>query len=98
MRCESYSANSLPSRSFFSLLQNDLLAAALPLAPWLQARPFPHNHAPGKSPQRRNVSLVIARQIDRRFQDERASGQQRMLQNHSKRVEPDLTFSDVLVP
>src|SRR6185437_15746628 len=98
MRCESYSGNSLPSRSFCSLLPDYLLAAALFFAPRPHAHSLRYHHAPSKSPQRRDVSLIVTRKIDGRFQDECASSELRMFQNHSKRVEPDLPFSDVLVP
>ncbi len=98
MACGSYSANSLPSRSFFSPLLDDLLAAVLPLAPRLHAIPFAATTRPAKFHKCRNISSVVTRQIDRRFQDERASSEQRMIQDHAERLEPDLPFSDVLVP
>src|SRR5580658_7053406 len=56
------------------------------------------HHASSQSPQSGHVSLIVARLIDRRFEDERALRQQRMIQNPAERRKPDLALSDVLVP
>src|SRR4029077_14234779 len=55
-------------------------------------------HAPNQLPQRRDISPVVARLIDRRLQNKRAPRQQRMIQNSAKRFHSDFAFADVFVP
>ena len=50
-----------------------------------------------KFPERGDVALVVTRRIDRRFENEGAAGEQRVIQNAAKRFEADFPFSDVVV-
>src|SRR4029077_13381870 len=55
------------------------------------------NFAPEQFPQGRDIAAVVAGLVNRRFEDERAPGEQSMIQYPAERLEADLPFSNVLV-
>ena len=50
-----------------------------------------------QSPQLSNVATVVSGTINRRFENEGAAGELRMIQNSTERVAADFAFADVLV-
>src|SRR5271156_2944027 len=54
-------------------------------------------HAAHQLPKNGHISAVVAGFVDRRFENERAAREQRMIQNPLKRLQPDFALPHMLV-
>ena len=92
-----------PHRLLPALLRCASCAVGRPTAAFFRlgfipSRPAALNFPSQQFPERRHVAAVVARLVDGRLGNKRASREQRMIQNALKGIEPNLAFADVLVP